>query len=269
MALEISEDLRHITQLCFVNSPFDYLNNNLDNIVQLGIQPEIGLENDILYDFSQADFQKVADRLKASSLSCTLHAPFHELSIGALDPFIREASRNKLRKAFELIPEFKPESIVCHLGFEENKHGYKEEKWFEYSLEGWQELLDIAESYQTPLMLENTYEQTPVQLKKMLTALDSQYARFCLDVGHTLTFAKNTWQDWLPELEPWLGQLHLHDNHGEKDTHLPIGQGEINYKEFFTYLKAKKLTPILTLEPHREEDVQESLLAFHRAYRAV
>jgi len=266
MTLTISENIRHITQHCFVNCPFDYLKNNLDEIISIGLQPEIGLVNDILYDFSQEDFKTVAERLKTASLPCTLHAPFHELSIGALDPYIRNASRNKLRLAFDLIPVFQPKSIVCHLGYEENKHGYKEEKWFANSYEGWKELLEIAESYQTPIMFENTYEKGTEQLKRMLVALDSQYALFCLDIGHTVTFAKNTWQDWLPELEPWLGQLHLHDNHGNKDTHLPIGKGIIDFKEFFHYLKSRKLTPLITLEPHREEDVLDSLLAFYRTY---
>ena len=262
MAITASEDIHHITSRCFVNAPFDYLKDNIDTIISLGIQPEIGLENDILYTFSSEEFSEIADKLKDAALPCTLHAPFHELSIGALDPFIRKASRNKLRKAFDLIAIFQPRSIVCHLGFEQNKHGYKQEKWFKNSLEGWQELLGIAVANNTPLMLENTYEASPLQLKNMLQALDSPYARFCLDVGHTVTFAKNSWRDWLPELEPWLGQLHLHDNTGDSDTHLPVGQGVFDFEGFVTYLRERKLSPIMTLEPHKEEDVIPSLLAF-------
>jgi sugar phosphate isomerase/epimerase len=264
MPITISQDISHITSRCFVNVPFDYLKDNIDSVVSLGIQPEIGLEDDILYTYFLEEFTEIADNLKEAALPCTLHAPFHELSIGALDPFIRKASRNKLRLAFDLIAVFQPRSIVCHLGFEDNKHGYKKEKWFNNSLEGWQELLAIAEVNNTPLMLENTYETSPFQLKEMLQALDSQYARFCLDVGHTVTFAKNSWRDWLPELEPWLGHLHLHDNTGERDSHLPVGQGVFDFEGFVTYLKEKGLSPLMTLEPHNEEDVIPSLLAFDR-----
>lgn len=266
MSISISEDIAHITPRCFVNVPFDYLTNNIDFVVNYGIQPEIGLDNDVLYTFSVKEFSQIADKLKEASLPCTLHAPFHELSIGALDPFIRKASRDKLRMAFDLIAVFQPQSIVCHLGFEENKHGYKQEKWFNNSLEGWQELLSIAKSNKTPIMLENTYELTPQQHRKMLQALDSPYARFCLDVGHTVTFAKNSWRDWLPELEPWLGQLHLHDNTGDRDTHLPVGQGVFDFEGLVSYLKEKGLSPLMTLEPHREEDLAPSLLAFDKIF---
>ncbi|MFH1215297.1 MAG: sugar phosphate isomerase/epimerase [Pseudomonadota bacterium] len=256
--------LPHLKSRCFVNAPFTYLKGNIERLLAEGIQPEIGLEGDVLYSQSREDFMQVADQLAAHNLSCTLHAPFFELSIGALDPYIRKVSRDKIRKAFNLIPIFKPKSIVCHLGFEANKHGYKESEWFQYSLEGWQEMLAIASAHETMLMLENTYETSPVQHKKMLQALDSPQARFCLDVGHVLAFAQNSWHDWLPELEPWLGQLHLHDNHGDHDAHLAIGKGIFNFKEFFTYLKQQGISPILTMEPHHENGIEESFAALEQ-----
>ncbi|MBU0909130.1 MAG: sugar phosphate isomerase/epimerase [Proteobacteria bacterium] len=246
---------------CFVNAPFRYLQENLSRFISEGIQPEIGLEGDVLYTAQRNDFAVIAEKLSAHNLSCTLHAPFYELYPGSLDPEIRRVSRSKIRKAFELIPVFKPRSIVCHLGFEENKHGYKPEEWFKYSLEAWQEFLAIATEHDTPLMLENTYEQGPTQHRQMLAALDSPYARFCLDVGHVLAFAKKNWHDWLPELEPWLGQLHLHDNHGIRDTHLAIGQGIFDFAGFLAYIRERRLSPIVTLEPHQENGVKESLRA--------
>ncbi len=250
---------QHITSRCFVNAPFTYLQEHLTDFIAEGIQPEIGLEGDVLYNLSQDDFKAVARTLHENDLSCTLHAPFFELSVGALDKNIRKVSRAKLKKAFELIPIFKPASIVCHLGFEDNKHGYKVNDWFKYALEGWQELLQIAEDHATPMMLENTYELNPVWHKKMIQALDSPLARFCFDVGHVLAFAKNTWQDWMPELEPWLGQLHLHDNLGDRDIHLAVGKGIFPFKNFFDYLKKEKLVPLVTIEPHQENGIRDSL----------
>ena len=246
---------------CFVNAPFRYLQENLSRFISEGLQPEIGLEGDVLYTVQRQEFAAVAEKLAAHNLACTLHAPFFELYPGSLDAEIRRVSRSKIRQAFELIPVFQPKSIVCHLGFEENKHGYKPDEWFKYSLEGWQEFLAIATEHDTPLMLENTYEQGPAQHRQMLAALASPYARFCLDVGHVLAFAKKNWHDWLPELEPWLGQLHLHDNHGIRDTHLAVGQGIFDFAGFFSYLRERRLSPIITLEPHQENGVKESLKA--------
>ncbi|MFP3983210.1 MAG: sugar phosphate isomerase/epimerase family protein [Desulfurivibrionaceae bacterium] len=259
-------NIKEIASHCFINAPFDFLRDNLDWLLEKGIQPEIGLEGDILYKVSRAEFILVAGRLREAGRACTLHAPFHELSVGAIDPFIREASRNKMNRAFDLIEIFKPESIVCHLGFEENKHGYKEEEWFHYNLEAWRELVARGEITDTPVMFENTFETTPEKHKKMLAALDSPYARFCLDTGHLLAFAEDDWRNWLPEMEPWLGQIHLHDNHGLRDDHLPMGKGKFDFEGFFTWLKNSEASPIITLEPHKREDLEESLLALARFY---
>lgn len=254
----------HLTSRCFVNAPFLLLQANIDEFVSKGIQPEIGLEGDVLYRLKQQEFRAVSKRLRDSGLKCTIHAPFYELSPWAIDPHVRRVSREKLRLAFDLIEVFQPQSIVCHLGFEENKHGYKEKEWFGYSLETWQQLLETAINHQTPMMLENTYERGPEQHKKMLTALNSSFAGFCLDVGHVLAFAKGKWQDWLPELAPWLGQLHLHDNHGGIDEHLAVGQGIFDFVGLFAYLQEYKLNPFITLEPHQPEGLQISLAALDK-----
>jgi len=251
----------HITSKCFINVPYERLKRDLDLVLRERIQPEIGLDGDVLYTADRREFDELAAALQGANLACTLHAPFFELSPGALDENIRQAAREKLRRAFALIPVFRPASIVCHLNYEDHLYRLRQEEWLAHSLATWQELLAVAARHCTPVMLENTYELTPTHHRRVLTALNSPYARFCLDVGHVLAFAKNSWQDWLPALEPWLGQLHLHDNAGDADSHLAIGRGRFDFKALFHYLQSKRLSPLVTLEPHTEDDLWESLAA--------
>lgn len=254
------QNYSHITSRCFVNAPWYELKNRyLDLFLEHGIQPEIGLEGLCLYEESEAEFGKMAKTLRANSLSCTLHAPFFDLAPGALDPEILAVSRNKLRRAFELIPLFKPKSIVCHMSFEQNKQGYKKDKWAEAALGTWRELTEMATQNDCLLMLENTYEKSPETHELILSALQSDNARFCLDVGHLMSFAKSPWQEWLPRLSPWLGQLHLHDNNGEEDQHLAPGLGNFNFEELFHFLATNRLKPLITIEPHSEDDLWASL----------
>ena len=249
----------HITSKCFVNVPYERLKQDLDLVLRERIQPEIGLDGDILYTTASSEFENLAAILQDADLPCTLHAPFFELSPGAIDENIRRVSTEKLKKAFALIAVFKPASIVCHLNYDEKLYRLRQQEWLHHSVATWRELLGIAERHNTPIMLENTYEFDPTHHLEVLKALDSPYARFCLDVGHVMAFAKNTWQDWLPALEPWLGQLHLHDNLGDTDSHLAIGRGRFDFVELFNYLESRHLSPILTLEPHTEDDLWESL----------
>ncbi len=255
----MTANYEHITSRCFVNAPWYELKERyLELFIKHKIQPEIGLEGLCLYEESESEFKKIAQVLQQNKLSCTLHAPFFDLAPGALDPEILIASRNKLRKAFQLIKIFQPKSIVCHLNFEEDKQGYKKEEWVNTAMETWRELAETAAESDCRMMLENTFENSPDAHELILSGLQSDTAGFCLDVGHLMCFAKSPWQDWLPRLSPWLGQLHLHDNNGIQDQHLAPGLGNFNFQELFQFLAANKLNPLITLEPHSEDDLWAS-----------
>ncbi|MCK4838752.1 MAG: sugar phosphate isomerase/epimerase [Desulfobulbaceae bacterium] len=251
-----------LTSRLFINAPFERLQKDLLKVfIDNHLQPEIGLEGSCLYENSSKDFKEVAQAFKKEGLACTIHAPFCDLAPGATDSAVLAATRTKLGKAFALIEIFEPVSIVCHLGYEENKHAFRQEQWLASSIETWQKLLIIAESHQIPVTFENTYETSPDQHLKILSILDSPSARFCLDVGHVMAFAKNSWRDWLTPLSPWLSQLHLHDNSGDGDDHLAIGAGRFDFSGLFSHLRQQKQRPIITLEPHQPEGLWDSLQA--------
>lgn len=249
-----------VIRRCFVNAPwYDLKNNLLDLFLEYGLQPEIGLEGSCLYDEDPGEFLRVHKILAENGLQCTLHAPFFDLAPGSLDPFILERSREKLHRAIELIAVFQPKSIVCHLQYEENKHGYVFDRWLENSLVTWRQIAGLAAGYGISIMLENTYETTPRTHVAVLTGLQPQRAGFCLDVGHLGAFAKTSWRDWLPTMLPWLGQLHIHDNCGDRDSHLAPGQGNFDFPGLFHYLKENACHPLITIEPHSREDLWQAL----------
>jgi sugar phosphate isomerase/epimerase len=251
--------LSQIKKRCFFNAPwYDLKEKYLDLFIEHGIQPEIGLEGLCLYNENHSAFQRVATTLKRHGLSCTLHAPFFDLVPGGLDPYLLERTREKLNLAFSLLPIFQPHSIVCHLQFEENKHGYVFEKWFATAYTTWSQLISVAKEHNVPIMFENTYEKTPSAHMAMLKKLDTPFARFCLDVGHLLAFAGSAWQEWFPTMLPWIGQLHLHDNTGGRDEHLAPGRGNFDFPGLFSYLRQNQLHPIITFEPHSEDDLWQT-----------
>ena len=91
-----------------------------------------------------------------------------------------------------------------------------------------------------------------------------QYARadnicFCLDTGHFNVFSFAPLSIWLQELGKYLGHLHLHDNHGKTDEHLPVGCGTFPFAELFETLRVIGARPTVTLEAHGEDKLWESL----------
>ena len=57
----------------------------------------------------------------------------------------------------------------------------------------------------------------------------------------------------------YLGHLHLHDNRGKSDEHLPVGNGTFPFAELFQILRSSNAQPTITLEAHAQDDLWQSL----------
>lgn len=133
--------------------------------------------------------------------------------------------------------------------------------WVEKSLEMWSWVGAGVRDEGALLMLENVYEQDPADMLVLFENLEKHDVGFCLDTGHHSVFSNVPAEAWVASLGRYLGQLHLHDNHGEQDEHLAMGRGRIDFRMLFSCLKAVKKEPpaVITLEPHTEGDLLPSL----------
>jgi len=223
------------------------------------IQPEIGVSHIALDEIPREEFLRVADILRREDLRVTMHAPFMDLRPGALDPRIRRESADRIASALALARHFRPRSVVCHASFDERYYVSAEEQWLENSVETWRRLLPAAEDADTVICLENVYEKEPLQIRRLLETVDSPRLRFCFDTGHFNVFAGTPLKSWIDEMGSWLGHVHLHDNGGARDEHLPVGEGTFPFAEFFALLRERALRPILTVESHSERDLWRML----------
>jgi len=223
------------------------------------IRPEIGISHIALDEIAREEFLRVADILRQEGLPVTIHAPFMDLRPGALDPRIRQVSSDRIGQALALAAYFRPRSVVCHASFDERYYVSAEEQWLENSVETWRRLLPAAEDAGTVICLENVYEKEPLQIRRLLEAVASPRLRFCFDTGHFNIFASAPLEQWIDEMGPWLGHVHLHDNSGARDEHLPVGEGTFPFPEFFARLRERSLRPILTVESHSERDLWRML----------
>jgi sugar phosphate isomerase/epimerase len=250
-----------LSKAVHVSVPFlllrdQYLSLVLENRISL----EIGIDAEVLDTCPLGDLLRIAEQLRSADLNCSLHAPFLDLSPGAIDPRIRQVSRERLEQVFQLIPVFQPRWVVCHLAYEARHYEDDQERWRGYCLETFAGWLERLGGMDLPLMVENVYEKEPDHLRALFQSLPDPRLRFCLDVGHHRLYARSDLTTWIEQLGPYLGMLHLHDNHGQVDDHLALGSGTIDFLSFFDLLKARGLNPWITIEPHREDWVRESLV---------
>lgn len=59
----------------------------------------------------------------------------------------------------------------------------------------------------------------------------------CFDIGHANT--AGTIQDFLGYSDRFVN-VHVHDNHGEWDEHLPVGEGNIDFRKVLQGLRGYK-----------------------------
>jgi sugar phosphate isomerase/epimerase len=244
-----------------VNIPFTMLwDTYFDAFMRQGLNPEIGIDAAALDRFSRGEFGRMAEQLLERGLEITLHGPFFDLSPGSIDSGIQAATRHRFEQLLDLVPLFKPKTVVCHAGYDWRRYGYAGSDWVRNSIDTWRWLGDGIKAAGSRLMLENVYETGPEEMRTMFEHLTQQQVGLCLDTGHQSAFGKASLNTWVESLAVYLGQLHLHDNFGQKDDHLALGEGEIDFKVLFARLKTlMPRPPVITLEPHRKDALAPSL----------
>ncbi len=106
-----------------------------------------------------------------------------------------------------VVPRYEEKGVVLNL---ENHYAYDYKNCRELFSEAW-EFLEVFQ------------------------AVDSPALRFCFDTGHGHMTGNSA--ELLGELAPRLNHVHLADNLGEDDNHLPYREGTVNWQDVFDRLE--------------------------------
>ena len=189
----------------------------------------------------------------------TLHAPFMDMSPGAVDSSVRQATHRRFSDVIGLAGLVRARCVVFHSGYEKWTYDHKIEPWLGNSLSFWPPLVRLASEAGTRLAIENIFEDEPGGLRLLMEGLDTSVAGICLDAGHFNLFSRLPLSAWMEAIGQYVIELHLHDNNGDKDAHMPPGDGTFDFRELFSLLQGREV--IRTIEANSPE---ETLLAFER-----
>jgi sugar phosphate isomerase/epimerase len=244
-----------------VNVPYSMLLQRIDFVVEKSIHPEIYFSSEDLDTYHDRDLKNLAETLRKNGLETTFHGPFMDLSPGGADRRIKEVTSDRLLKTINLAFYFKPKAIVFHPGYDKWRFDGEVKLWLASSLQTWKPLVKEAEEMGLILVIENVFEENPDPLAMLLQEIDSSHFRFCFDTGHHHVFSQVPLPIWIESLGKYLVEVHLHDNHKAMDEHLPVGDGNFDFDNFFGLLSQFRLSPIYTIEPHQEDHFWRSLEA--------
>lgn len=262
----------------FVNLPLRYCAREpfyLDYFLTHSLCPELGIDAFACDSLDMAWHETLARTFAETGLATAVHLPFDDLRPASCDPLMAEASRERLLRAVRIARIYAPRHMVGHASFSPPASPEQAEQQFEAALATWRRVLAAWPDH-PPLYLENTHDAGPERLAGLVSALRGLGldVGVCLDVGHWHSFSQGvTRRDlsrWFAALSPFIGHVHLHDNRGEGDEHLGLGQGSIPWGEFFDLVEALPKRPTATLEPHTKDALRhsEAFIAEHSALLA-
>ena len=248
----------NILRRVHTHMPYHLLPQYLPMILEKKLNLEIYFSHSALESLDKNSCIKTARTLKDAGLQVTFHAPFVDLRPGALDDRIRKTSLDRIRQVFDLTPYFQPLKIVCHPSFDDRYYVDCDDLWLENSVNFWHQLIPLARDGETLIALENVYEKEPHMLRRLFETLSSDQVCFCFDTGHFNVFSYAPLKTWMEQMGRYVGHLHLHDNFGKFDEHLPVGTATFPFDPLFAALKAFKVKPTITLEAHAQEHLWQS-----------
>jgi sugar phosphate isomerase/epimerase len=244
-----------------IHIPFQRIPEYLEFIKKNALNLEIYFGSGVLDTLSSDDITGLRKELDYHPL-LSFHGPFMDLSPGAVDSKVRNATMQRFFHVFEIAEILGPRVVVFHSGYEKWKYGLNVDLWLEKSLETWRPLHKKASDIGVKIAIENIFEDEPSNLKLLMDTMGSESFGICFDTGHCNLFSKIALEAWMDSLNPHIIELHLHDNDTTSDQHLPMGDGTFDFRKFFGLLGKKDC--VYTVETHTPEHVLKSLECLKR-----
>lgn len=229
----------------------------LDTFLLEDLRPEICIEGPELRYFDRDACRRLANVFRYRGLKTTFHAPFMRLDPGSNDTPSRDYARANFERTLKVAQYFEPLAVVCHAGPLYHLSGADYARWVERSLPVFQWMAQACADAGTVLTLENVLHDRPGAMAPYFQELDQ--ARWCFDVGHMHAFSAVDETSWTEELGHRLGQLHLHDNFGTGDQHLPAGHGSVDFRALMARLGQLPRPLAATLEVHYRHEFASSV----------
>lgn len=235
--------------------PYEKIEAHRSLLEKFKINLEVYLSSSVLDTVEPEEIISLKERLNYTP-ELTIHAPFMDLSPGAVDSLVRKVTIERFSMVVDIGAALGVKAVVFHSGYEKWKYGLRIEPWLEGSIKTWKEILRRVDS-RFLVCIENIFEDEPSNLRILMEKMESPNFGLCFDTGHFNLFSKVSLKEWLSQTLPYIKELHLHNNDRTADQHYPVDEGTFNMTEL---LEAMGDNPcIYTIEAHTLEHFQRSL----------
>ena len=229
----------------------DKLENTLEFIEDLGIEYA-----ELVHQFPTENID--VDILESFNLKYTIHAPFMDVNIATLQEKSRLNSIEQMKYSIDFANRIDAEAVVIHPGLA----SFLAKKYFlDDVYEAANNSIKELGEYGKNLGVLTTIENMPTfdamiyyniqDLDELLTSLDMSMT---LDIGHAMHAGYPAEAMYFDSIK----HIHIHDNFGDDDSHLALGEGSIDLKHIVNTLENKKYDGIYIIEVNDYDSIKKS-----------
>ncbi|MBM3200201.1 sugar phosphate isomerase/epimerase [Candidatus Woesearchaeota archaeon] len=204
------------------------------------IEIDLMEEHSFIESFDDKRADKIRLLAKQHRISLSLHVPY-TLNLAEFLPSIRKSNIDYMKRSIILAHKLEATHITTHIGY---CNMMLSQPWLKKEatdrlISSLKEILQYCKRYKVCLALENVNPMPDdseffyigdniKELKRLYKAINSQYLKMCLDVGHAHT--NEGVAEYIKAFKSKIVAVHYHDNHGKYDEHLAMGDGTIDWE---------------------------------------
>ncbi|MDD6010962.1 MAG: sugar phosphate isomerase/epimerase family protein [Lachnospiraceae bacterium] len=188
----------------------------------------------------------------------TMHGVFFDIAMTSTDEIIRNRSRVLMNNSMEIAANLGVKGVVFHTGINPGL-------WNRSYLDGWLDtaatwLDKLAKEYShIEIYIENTFDKEPGVLTSLIDLLSHRKnVKLCLDYGHALLTDTED-EEWVRQMAPYVGHVHLNDHDMKEDLHLAPGKGLVDFERFEDLMEEYEVDAQVLLELNGAQEQLEAL----------
>lgn len=238
--------------------------NELSRSLELADRYDLGFEfndfftPDILDDDSRR--VKITEEYKRAGLPNyrTSHGAFFDVIPFSPDTKIREISDLRIKQSITAAQELGAAAVVFHTNYNPflSTKSYID-GWIEQNSAYWGGILDGFSDIN--IYLENMFDTSPDIMAELAERLCvHQNFGICFDYAHAALTAVPQ-KEWAERLCKYVKHIHINDNDLKSDLHLAVGDGRIDWNEFYQLYEKYLSGATVLIETSQLENQQRSL----------
>ncbi len=216
------------SELCLIGGRVE---DNVDKLIENGAEHiELMLDGAGWNDF-HLRMEEFASMLKTKKATYSVHVPVWDINLTGENALLRAAVLESYKQTITFASMLDAGHVVLHTGWCADTHFSKETARHRLRDDLFA-LHEFNKNHGQLLLVENigsnaTSLFTERQFIDFLDGFPDDIG-YLVDLGHAFI---NGWQieSLLPSLGTKLYALHIHDNNGTRDSHSPIGEGNIDW----------------------------------------